>query len=143
LLTGMGLTILANSRPFEGLLVSLTAGIFLLIRIVGQRGQELRVSIRKIALPILFILVLTIMGMGLYNLRVTGNFLRMPYQNHEETYAMAPVFLWQKLPPEPEYRHQVIRDFHANYALPFYTSRRSILGFLMDVCAVIFRIPDR
>ena len=65
--------------------------------------------------------------MGFYNLRVTGNSLRMPYQIHEETYAMAPIFLWQKLPPEPEYRHEVIRDFHATYALPFYTSQRSIL----------------
>ena len=132
LLTGAGLAILANNRPFEGLLVSVPAGIFLLIRIGSQRGQELRVSIRRIALPILFVLVLTITGMGLYNLRVTGNFLRMPYQIHEETYAMAPVFLWQKLPPIPEYRHQVIRDFHATHALPFYTSQRSILGFLLE-----------
>ena len=132
LLTGVGLAILAHSRPFEGLLVSVPVGTFLLMRIGRQRGQELRVSIRKIALPILFILVLTIIGMGLYNLRVTGNFLRMPYQIHEQTYAMAPVFLWQKLPPEPEYRHQAIRDFHANYALPFYTSQRSIPGFLQE-----------
>ena len=132
LLTGAGLAILANSRPFEGLLVSLPAGIFLLIRIVRQRGQELRVSIRRIVLPILFVLVLTITGMGFYNLRVTGNSLRMPYQIHEETYGMAPVFLWQKLPPEPEYRHEVIRDFHATHALPFYTSQRSILGFLEE-----------
>ena len=132
LLTGAGLAILANSRPFEGLLVSVLAGIFLLIRIVRQRGQELRVSIRRIVLPILFVLVLTVTGMGLYNLRVTGNFLLMPYQIHEETYAMAPVFLWQKLPPEPEYRHEVMRDFHATHALPFYTSQRSILGFLEE-----------
>ncbi len=102
-----------------------------MIRISSRRGQELRVSIRTIALPILFILVLTITAMGFYNLRVTGNPLRMPYQIHEETYGMAPVFLWQKLSPEPEYRHKVIHDFHATYALPFYTSQRSISGFLI------------
>ena len=33
LLTGVGLAILANSRPFEGLLVSLPAGVFLLLQI--------------------------------------------------------------------------------------------------------------
>ena len=132
LLTGAGVAILANSRPFEGLLICVPAGIFLLVRIVRQRGQELRVSIIRIALPILFVLVLTITGMGFYNLRVAGNPFHMPYQIHEETYGMAPVFLWQKLPPEPEYRHKVIRDFHTNYALSFYTSQRSIRGFLSE-----------
>jgi hypothetical protein len=140
LLTGMGLAILANSRPFEGLLVSLAAGIFLMTRISSRRGQELRVSIRTIALPILFILVLTITAMGFYNLRVTGNPLRMPYQIHEETYGMAPIFLWQKLSPEPEYRHKVIHDFHSTYALPFYTSQRSISGFLIDDVYALFSL---
>jgi hypothetical protein len=127
LLAGIGLAILANSRPFEGLLVSLPASIFLFIRILGH---PLRVSIQRIIIPVLIVLSLTILGMGFYNLRITGNPLRLPYQIYEETYAMAPIFLWQKLPREPEYRHKVIRDFHATYALSFYTSQRSISGFL-------------
>ena len=138
LLTGAGLVILANSRPFEGLLVSLPAGVFLLLHIINQRGRALSLSIRRVVAPIVFVLALTITGMGFYNLRVTGNPLHIPYQTHEATYAMTPVFLWQKLPPEPEYRHQVIRDFHANYALPFYTTQRSTLGFLKeDVYSVL------
>jgi hypothetical protein len=132
LVTGIGLAILANSRPFEGLLVSLPAGIFLFIHIINQRGQALWISIERIALPILFFLAVTITGMGFYNLRVTGNPFRMPYQIHEETYARAPIFLWQKLPPEPDYRHKVIRDFHTTYALSFYTMQRSIPGFLIE-----------
>ena len=142
LLTGFGLAILANSRPFEGLLVSLPASIFLLIRIGSQRGQELRVSIRRIALPILFVLVLTITGMGLYNLHVTGNPVRMAYQIHEEAYVMAPPFLWQRLPPEPEYRHKIIHDFHATYTVPFpHQPQRSISGFLSeDVYPLFFLV---
>jgi hypothetical protein len=132
LLMGIGLVILANSRPFEGLLVSVPAGIFLLIRILKQRGPDLRVSIRRIALPIVLVLLVTITGMGFYNLSVTGYPLRMPYQVHEETYSVAPLFLWQKLAPVPEYRHKVIRDFHASHALPLYTSQRSISGFLLE-----------
>src|SRR5215831_3457826 len=132
LLIGAGLAILANSRPFEGLLVSLSAGIFLFIHIINQRGQGLWISIERIALPILAFLAVTITGMGFYNLRGTGNPLRMPYQIHEETYGMVPVFLWQKLPSEPEYHHKVIRDFHAIHALFFYTSQRSIPGFLAE-----------
>jgi hypothetical protein len=132
LLTGIGLAILTNSRPFEGLLVSLPAGVFLFLHIINQRGRVLWIPIQRVVVPIVIVLALTITGMGFYNLRVTENPLRMPYQIHEATYAMTPVFLWQKLPPEPEYSHQVIRDFHANYALPFYTTQRSILGFLLE-----------
>src|SRR5262249_4871813 len=132
LLTGIGLAILANSRPFEGLLVSLAAGIFLVMHIINQRGHPLWISIKRIVLPILLVLGVTITGMGFYNLRVTGNPFRMPYQIHEETYGMAPRFLWQKPSPEAAYRHKVIRDFHATYELPLYTSQRSILGFLLE-----------
>jgi hypothetical protein len=131
LLTGAGLAILANSRPFEGLLVSLPAGIFLFLHIINQRGQALWLSIRRIVVPIVIVLALAIVGMGFYNLRVTGNPLRMPHQLHEETYGMVH-FLWQKLPAEPEYRHKVIRDFHTTYALFFYTSQRSVSGFLVE-----------
>jgi hypothetical protein len=132
LLTGAGLAILANSRPFEGLLVSLPVGVFLLLHIINQRGQTLWLSIRRIVVPIIIVLALTILGMGFYNLRVTGDPLRTPYLTHDEKYAMIPLFLWQKLPPEPEYRHKVIRDVHATYFLPFYTSKQSIPGFLLE-----------
>ena len=130
LLTGIGLAVLVNSRPFEGLLVSLPAGIFLVIWIIRQRGQALRISIGRIVIPIFLVLTVTVAAMAVYNLRAVGNSFRIPYQIHENTYAMAPLFLWQKLPAEPDYRHQVIRDFHASYALPMYTSQRSIDGFL-------------
>jgi hypothetical protein len=143
LLAGAGLAILANSRPFEGLLVSLPAGIFLLLPIINQRGQKLWLSIRRVIVPIVVVLVLTVTGMGFYNLRVTGNPLRLPYQIHEEIYVMAPPFLWQRLPAEPEYRHKIIRDFHVNYTVPFHTNQRSIPGFLLEDVYVVFSMEFR
>jgi hypothetical protein len=130
LLTGIGLAILANSRPFEGLLVGLTAAIVLSRHIMNRRGRAIGISIKRILVPITLVLAVTSAGMALYNLRITGSPLRMPYQIHEATYAMAPVFLWQKLPPKPDYRHSVIHDFHATFALSLYTTQRSISGFL-------------
>jgi hypothetical protein len=126
------LAILANSRPFEGLLVSVPTGVFLLLHIISQRGQALWLSMRRTVIPIAIVLALTILGMGFYNLRVTGNPLHMPYLAHDQKYAMVPLFLWQKLPPEPEYRHKVIRDVHATYFVPFHTSKQSIPGFLLE-----------
>ena len=133
LLTGFGLAILANSRPFEGLLVSLPAGIFLCIQIVGQRGHALRISIQQIVIPISTVLALTTAAMGFYHLRITGHPLRMPYQIHEETYGMAPLLILQKPPAEPEFHQQVIRDFHATYELSLYNNQLSIVGFIEKI----------
>jgi hypothetical protein len=69
------------------------------------------------------------MAMGLYNFRITGNALRLPYQVHEETYAVAPLFIWQNIRPHPIYHHQQIRDFHASY-IPIYAEQHSVSGFL-------------
>jgi hypothetical protein len=48
-----GVAVLANSRPYEGLLGSLPAGIGLLAWMVGKHGPPARVSIRRIVLPTL------------------------------------------------------------------------------------------
>jgi hypothetical protein len=132
LLMGVGFAVLANSRPYEGLLVSLPAGVVLLAWMLGKHGPPVRVSIGRIALPILMILVCTAGAMGWYNLRVIRNAFRMPYQMHEATYAVAPVFLWQHLRPEPVYHHKVLRDFHRGWALEPYLRQRSITGFVRE-----------
>jgi hypothetical protein len=131
LLTSMGLAILSNSRLYEGLLISLPAGVILLLWILSKRGPPLRVSLGQIVLPTLFALALTSAAMGLYNLRVTGNALRLPYQVHEESYGIAPLFIWQSLPPEPAYRHQALRDRHRNIGRGLYDIQRSVVGFLV------------
>jgi hypothetical protein len=129
LLTGAGLAVLANSRPYEGLLFSLPAAAFLLTWILSKRGPSLAVSVQRIVMPIFFVLILTGTAMGFYNFCVTGSALRLPYQVHEETYAVAPVFIWQDLRPEPAYRHRGIRDFHADY-IPLYFAQHSLSGFV-------------
>lgn len=130
LLMGLGLAVLANSRPYEGLLVSLPVGVVLLVWMVNKHGPAIRLSIGRIVLPILIVLILTATAMGFYNLCVTGNAFRMPYQIHEETYGIAPVFLWQNPRPEPIYRHQMIGEFHKGWSAGYYTLQQSIRGFL-------------
>jgi hypothetical protein len=132
LLTGVGLAILANSRPYEGLLVSLPAGIVLFVSLVGKRGSVLRAAVGQMVLPLLIIISLTATAMGFYNLRVTGNMFLMPYQVYENTYEIAPVFLWQTPQAEPIYRHQVLRDFHTQVGLSRYNRQRSVAGFITE-----------
>lgn len=129
-LMGVGLALLANSRPYEGLIFSLPPGILLLAWMMGRRAPPAGLLITRIVFPLLFILALTGIAMGVYNFAVTGGAYRMPYQVHEETYGITPVFLWQDIRPEPIYRHQVIRDFHTNYTRRFYIFQHTVLGLI-------------
>ena len=84
LLLGMGLAVLANSRPYEGLVASLPVAVALLVWMLGKKGPRLGVSIAQVALPILAVLALTGGAMGFYNWRLTGDAFRMPYQVYED-----------------------------------------------------------
>ena len=126
-LLGAGLAILANSRPYEGLVVSLPVAVVGIAWLLGKNGPPFRVSLKRIVLPTAVILMLTGFAMGYYNLRVTGDLLKMPYLVHEAAYGMAPFFLWQQPRPEPVYRHEIIRNHHVR-ALAHYTKQQSAAG---------------
>jgi hypothetical protein len=126
-LLGVGLAVLANSRPYEGLLATFPVAVVLLVWMLGKNGPAVQVSIKRIVLPIFMILAVTGVAIGFYNLCVTGDPLRMPYLVHEATYSMAPIFLWQDARPEPTYRHESLR-FHQVRALTYYTEQRSVWG---------------
>jgi hypothetical protein len=126
---GIGMAILANSRPYEGLILSviLIAGLLWWMR--SSERPSWRIVLKSIALPILIVLGITVGAMGYYNMRVTGNPLLMPYMVHEATYSVTPNFLWQKVKPEPFYQHKEIRDLHTDYELSFYRNQHSLSGF--------------
>ena len=130
LLLGLGLAILANSRPYEGFILSLPVAGALLAWVLGKKRPPLRVLVPRVFLPLLVLLALTAAAMGYYFYRVTGNPFRMPYQVHLDTYGMAPIFVWQSLKPEPEYRHVAMRDYYRSWKGEHYLPTRSLTGFL-------------
>jgi hypothetical protein len=132
LLMGLGMAILANSRPYEGFVLSLMLMTALLAWMVSRDGPSVRVSLGRIVLPLLIVLTLTAGAMGFYNRQVTGNALRLPYLVDVATYGIAPVFLWQSVRPEPIYRHKAIRDFHILELDP-YTRQRTIAGLVHGI----------
>jgi hypothetical protein len=138
MLMGVGLAILANSRPFEGLIVSLPVALVLLGWMIGKNGPAVGVSMRRIALPILAVLALTGTAMGYYNLRVTGDPLRMPYQVHEMTYVMRPFFIFRDYSrPEPTYRHEVMLDYYRPGDRKRETYRQKIVPDLYDMVPIV------
>jgi hypothetical protein len=110
---GVGLGILANSRPYEGLLLSLPFLLALGIWLLTRRGPPARAAFTRILLPAGGVLAVIGSAMLYYNHRVTGDALTMPYLVHERTYGGAPLFRFQDPRPAPVYRHDKLRRFFA------------------------------
>ncbi len=129
LLMALGLVILANSRPYEGLVLSLTVALALLIWLAGPQSPQLSVAFGRLILPLVLVLGLGAAGSCYYNYRITGNPLLMPYMVNHRTYCQSPFFLWQQPLPEPPYHHAVMREFYEN-DLRAYRYERTFNGFL-------------
>lgn len=111
ILLGVGLAILANSRPYEGLLVALPVGFILLVWMIRQRKVPLGLIFSRGILPTALIIMLTAGLMGYFNWAVTGDPLRLPYQNYRDTYKCDRSFVWQGIDQLPTYRHEKMQQF--------------------------------
>jgi hypothetical protein len=127
---GVGVALLANSRPYEGAILCVPVGVALLVWLCGGRRPPLRMLALRLALPLGVVLGLTGALMAEYDRCVTGDALLLPYQSHAVQYETVPVFLFQPLRPEPDYRHQALRDLHAVWGGKRYSEQTSFLGWL-------------
>jgi hypothetical protein len=123
LLMGVGLTLLANTRPYEGMVLSalVLAALFFSL-LTGSRPASGANRTRAV-FSCFGVLAFSAGAMALYNLRVTGSVSRMPYMIHETTYGLAPPFLWQSPKPAPNYNHSVLRTFYEAYRRPYTVQR--------------------
>lgn len=140
LVMGLGLAILANSRPFEGFVFALPVAAALFAWMFGSQRPPLPRTFPRVIVPLTLLLAVTAAGMGLYFWRVTGNPLHVPYQVERETYAVAPYFLWQSPRPEPVYHHEVIRRAYAEDDLGLYRFAGSPIGLTVMSLDKIARI---
>jgi hypothetical protein len=114
LLLGLGVAILANSRPYEGFLFCVPAGLRLFWWLIGKTKSHTTAGarIRIVLLPLSAVLVFTVAFIGYYNWRLTGNALLMPHVLNTRTYHSTPLFLWEHLKPELTYHNQQFEDFY-------------------------------
>lgn len=132
LLMALGIAILANTRPYEGMVLCLPVAVVLLVWMLGKKGPPAPVIVRLVLLPLALILAIVGIGMGYYFWRVTGSPFHMPQDVNRSTYSVARYFYWQRPHPEPAYRHQVLHDFYVGLELPRYQQARSVTGFLQQ-----------
>jgi hypothetical protein len=125
----LGVAILANSRPYEGALLSVPVGCILLWWAAKQAKVPRVVLLRRALLPLA--LLIAVAGLdGYYNYRVFGDPFTLPYQVNRATYASAPVFIWQRPRPQPVYRYKEMRDFYTGSELTLFLEARTPGGFL-------------
>lgn len=125
----LGAAILANTRPWEGLLVCVPVAVCLGWWLAARPHPPASVLIRRSATPAVLLIAAGVLS-GYYNYRVFGNPLTLPYQVNRATYASAPVFLWQSPRPEPAYRHAVMREFYSKWELGDFLYARTPAGFV-------------
>jgi len=115
IVAAIGLGILANSRPYEGLLIAVLPVAFLFVWIFTGQARTRRLT--HVALPLLVTLFLIASMMLFYNFRITGKASELPYTTYDRTYATRMALLWQRPPETPEYRHEVMRRFYTTYLI--------------------------
>jgi len=106
-----GLAILANTRPFEGLVFAVVCSGWLVFQWTRAKAK-IGLLLRRAVLPMALLLIPVTAWMVYYNFRVTGHALELPYVAHDRQYALLEPVLWQTHErPAPAYSNAFLRDF--------------------------------
>ena len=114
LLLALGIAILANTRPYEGLLFCIPVAGWFLWWLAGKTKSRVPPQTRlvRVFAPLAVVLLFTFGFMGYYNWRLTGNALLFPHVLNTRTYRTTGLFLWDH-PKDPlEYHNQQFEDFY-------------------------------
>jgi hypothetical protein len=134
-LLALGLAILANSRPFEGLILIVAVGVAVLL--TQGAAKSFTVLRRAFPLSALLILAATVAFMGCYNWRGTHNAFVFPYTINDKTYACSPNFIWQHPLPMKYFANEQLQSI-CEWELQFWSQNRldSVRHFVGHVVAV-------
>ena len=140
ILLSIGLLLLANSRPFEGFLVSIPAAVLLVNGLIRGRVSRSGLLHGLALTPLL--LALGGSAMAYYNWRTTGSPFRTPYQEYASQYSVVPSLMFQELPdisdnvqlPIPE-----LEAYNERYVLPRYEAFGQPVPFTFRVVHAVSR----
>jgi len=124
LLLGLGIALLANSRPYEGFLFCIPVAGWFLWWLAGKTKSPVasRTRIVRIFVPLAVAMTLTIGFIAYYNWRLTGNAFLMPHTLNTRTYHTTPLFLWEHAKPPLHYRNPQFEDFYNGWARENYAN---------------------
>ena len=115
ILLGVGMVLLAISRPAEGALVSLPVAVGLCYWYLTNRSFSRSQKTTKAALPIVAIGIIGLAGIARYNHAVTGDVWKMPYVVHDNEYSASAMMIWKTPPEIPTYTHSRMKRFYLEF----------------------------
>ena len=116
---GAGVVLLANSRPYEGLVFTAPMAVFLAWKLRG------RLFTRSVAVPLAAVLGLSAVAMGYVYSRFTGNPAVMPYAYFRSNFTETPHFVFQSPRPARVHLHRETRDYYTNWETGSYRDARA------------------
>jgi hypothetical protein len=128
----VGMAILANTRPYEGLVLSVAAA-GILIYWFAKKKPAAAVWLPRVALPMMLVLAVAGAATSYYCWKVTGSPLCLPQQVNRETYSVARYFYGQVAYPLPAYHHKVMRDFYAGLESGEFEHAHTTAGFFLQL----------
>jgi hypothetical protein len=133
----LGLAILANTRPYEGLVLAATVAVTMAVWLTGPLRPKPPTVLSRVLAPIALILAVTAIATGYYNHRVTGSPFRMGYQVDRSLYSRARYFVWQDALPKLKYRYAVMENFYERTEFKYYLDNRTFTGFMKQSTAKV------
>ncbi len=115
---GLGLVVLAHTRPYEGFVLSIPVAVILLVWLWRSPWPVLRVSLARVVLPLVLLLTVAGVATGYYFWRVTGDPTLMPYVVNTRAYGRnnpLPSLLFHSNTGTPQYRHEVMRRYYVEW----------------------------
>jgi len=146
-LLGIGIAILANSRPYEGMIFCIPVGFLLARWVLGKTksGRCWPQPALRVLLPVSLILMATILFIGYYNWRVTGNAFLLPIAQASRTYDTPANFIWQKPAPMMHYNNPEMEEFYNDYGrenyLRTWSTLKSVCAQKLYRCRIVFTWP--
>jgi hypothetical protein len=120
LILGIGVGILANSRPFEGAILCIPVAIVLCIDIFGPDHSPLEITVPRVVIPLGSVLLLTLAFVLFYNWRVTDHPLLFPHVLNDRANLTVPNFVWSKPNPPKQYPNHEFDVLYNHLARNYY-----------------------
>jgi len=114
---GIGMVLLALTRPYEGMFFCVPIVTALLVWALRRDTPPIKTLLAKIALPATLTLAAGVACMAYYFWRVTGSPFTSPYQVNIRTYGLV-YFPWQHLNPVGAFHHKILQSFYRGINVP-------------------------
>ena len=121
----LGIALLANTRPYEGLIVTLASGVGLVWGRMSHHRPWRHLLRARVIVPAAILLCSMCIWMGYYDYRVTGKPWVTPYLVNDTTYVTSPHFWLVSRTAHPTYRHEILRKFWEEWDVAEYQKARA------------------